>query len=139
MSRVVVWFSCGAASAVASKLAIEKYGHENVCVAYCDMTLDEDPDNVRFRADVARWLDHPVTLQRPELHRHHRDEDPTNNVPENIQILCRACHNAVHRELAKAAAASQKSSALASASSALDVCAVTAMPSYRKSRRNSSQ
>lgn len=60
--RVIAWFSCGAASAVAAKLAIEKYGHERVCVAYCDMTLDEDPDNVRFRSDVSRWLDHPITM-----------------------------------------------------------------------------
>ncbi len=34
MSRIVVWFSCGAASAVAAKLAVEKYN--NVMVVYCD-------------------------------------------------------------------------------------------------------
>jgi hypothetical protein len=39
-------------------------------------------------------------IEKEELHRHHRDSDPTNNMPENIQILCRACHNAVHREIA---------------------------------------
>jgi hypothetical protein len=32
-----------------------------------------------------------------ENHRHHRDEDPTNNAPENIQILCRKHHTEVHR------------------------------------------
>jgi ribosomal protein L32 len=26
------------------------------------------------------------------LHAHHRDEDPTNNVPENIATLCGSCH-----------------------------------------------
>ena len=48
-------------------------------------------------------------VERDELHRHHRDQDPTNNEPQNIQVLCRACHNAVHRELAKAAADSTRS------------------------------
>jgi len=54
-SRVVVWFSCGAASAVAAKLAIEKY-RERVCVVYCDTMQSEHPDNQRFFDDVQRWL-----------------------------------------------------------------------------------
>jgi len=53
--RVVVWFSCGSASAVAAKLALDKYG-DRVAVVYCDMSRDEHPDNQRFRADVERWL-----------------------------------------------------------------------------------
>lgn len=48
-------------------------------------------------------------VERDELHRHHRDQDPTNNEPHNIQVLCRACHNAVHRELALAVATSRNS------------------------------
>lgn len=54
MSRVIAWFSCGAASAVALKLAIEKYG-DMVIPVYCD-TRSEHPDNVRFMADVENWL-----------------------------------------------------------------------------------
>lgn len=54
-SRVVVWFSCGAASAVAAKLAIEKYG-THACVVYCDTMQSEHPDNARFFDDVQRWL-----------------------------------------------------------------------------------
>lgn len=54
-SRVIAWFSCGAASAVAAKLAIEKYG-ERVIVVYCDTMSTEHPDNARFFADVQRWL-----------------------------------------------------------------------------------
>ncbi|MQT39306.1 HNH endonuclease signature motif containing protein, partial [Pseudomonas helleri] len=27
------------------------------------------------------------------LHRHHKDENPTNNLPENIRILCVSCHS----------------------------------------------
>lgn len=54
-SRVVVWFSCGAASAVAAKLALEKYG-TRACVVYCDTMKSEHPDNARFFEDVQRWL-----------------------------------------------------------------------------------
>ena len=35
MRRSVVWFSCGAASAIAAKLSVKKYG--DACdVVYCD-------------------------------------------------------------------------------------------------------
>jgi len=54
-SRVVVWFSCGAASAVAAKFAIEKYGDRAVIV-HCDTRASEHPDNRRFYDDVQRWL-----------------------------------------------------------------------------------
>ena len=30
---------------------------------------------------------------------HHRDQDATNNYPENLRALCRSCHLQVHREL----------------------------------------
>lgn len=62
MSRVVVWFSCGAASACAAKLAVAKYGHENTHVVYCNTLATEHPDNVRFLADVGRWLEHPIEI-----------------------------------------------------------------------------
>lgn len=32
-----------------------------------------------------------------KLERHHKDENPMNNSPENIEILCRKCHVAHHR------------------------------------------
>jgi hypothetical protein len=54
-SRVVVWFSCGAASAVAAKLALEKY-QERACIVYCDTMKSEHPDNQRFFDDVQRWI-----------------------------------------------------------------------------------
>src|SRR6266545_4371194 len=44
--RVLVWFSCGAASAVATKLALSKYS-QRVVIAYCD-TGSEHPDSQRF-------------------------------------------------------------------------------------------
>lgn len=55
MKRVIAWFSCGAASAVAAKKAIEKYG-PGVEVCYCDTSASEHPDNPRFLAEVERWL-----------------------------------------------------------------------------------
>jgi len=61
MSRVLVWFSCGAASAYASKLAIEKYGKERVELVYCDVLNTEHPDNERFLKDVEQWLGKEVT------------------------------------------------------------------------------
>lgn len=54
-NRVVVWFSCGAASAVAAYLAIQKYGDRAVIVN-CDTLSSEHPDNLRFFYDVEVWL-----------------------------------------------------------------------------------
>jgi hypothetical protein len=49
MTRTVSWFSCGAASAVATKLA------DPDVIAYCD-TGSEDSDNARFMLDCERWF-----------------------------------------------------------------------------------
>jgi hypothetical protein len=57
--RVVSWFSCGAASAVATKKAIEKYGKENFIVACC-VVANEHPDNERFLKDCEAWFGLPV-------------------------------------------------------------------------------
>ena len=65
MSRVLVWYSDGAASAVAAKLAVEKYG-DRCEVVKCDTTNDEHPDNLRFRKDVEAWIGSPVVLIRSE-------------------------------------------------------------------------
>lgn len=61
--RVLSWFSCGAASAVAAKVALEKYG-DRVEVCYCDTLAYEHPDNRRFLQDVERWLGTPIKLLR---------------------------------------------------------------------------
>jgi hypothetical protein len=50
---IAVWFSCGAASAVAAKLTLERY--ENVRVIN-NPVVEEDADNQRFLSDVERWL-----------------------------------------------------------------------------------
>lgn len=57
---IVVWFSCGAASAVAAKETVERYGE------YCDIRIvnnpiaEEDRDNRRFLKDVEAWLGYPI-------------------------------------------------------------------------------
>jgi 3'-phosphoadenosine 5'-phosphosulfate sulfotransferase (PAPS reductase)/FAD synthetase len=55
MSRIVSWFSCGAASAVATMLS-----NPDV-VAYCD-TGAEHQDNARFMADCEKWFGQKVTI-----------------------------------------------------------------------------
>lgn len=54
--KIAVWFSSGAASAVAAKRTLDKYGD------ICDVRIvnnpiyNEDPDNLRFLQDVEKWL-----------------------------------------------------------------------------------
>lgn len=59
LPRVVVWFSCGAASAVAAKLALAKYGADRVVIAFTD-TRSEHPDSERFMRDCERWFGQPI-------------------------------------------------------------------------------
>jgi len=55
MKRVLAWFSCGDASAVAAKLAVDKFG-DRCEVLYCDTFAYEHPDNRRFFSDVEKWI-----------------------------------------------------------------------------------
>ena len=64
--RNLVWFSCGAASAVAAKLAVEKYGADDVRVIYCDTSANENADNPRFLADVEKWIGVKIESVRSE-------------------------------------------------------------------------
>jgi 3'-phosphoadenosine 5'-phosphosulfate sulfotransferase (PAPS reductase)/FAD synthetase len=61
--RTVCWFSCGAPSAVAAKIALE--ADSAAIVAYCD-TGSEHPDNERFLRDVEKWLGIKVTRLKSE-------------------------------------------------------------------------
>jgi hypothetical protein len=60
MTRVVCRFSCGAASAVATKLTLAKYPRERVVITYSNPG-SEHTDNKRFLADCVRWFNHPIT------------------------------------------------------------------------------
>jgi 3'-phosphoadenosine 5'-phosphosulfate sulfotransferase (PAPS reductase)/FAD synthetase len=59
--RILVWFSAGAASAVAAKLALRqaKLRGAEAVVAYTDPG-SEHPDNARFLTDCEAWLGVPV-------------------------------------------------------------------------------
>lgn len=63
--RVDVWYSDGAASAVAAKMAVQKYG-DRAHVIKCDTTDDEHPDNIRFRREVEEWLGVEIELIRSD-------------------------------------------------------------------------
>ena len=56
MQTIAVWFSCGAASAVAAFKTIEKYGQSHNVRIVNNPIAEEDPDNRRFLLDVEQWL-----------------------------------------------------------------------------------
>ena len=57
MTRHLVWFSAGAASAVAAKLTLAE--HPDALLAYIDPG-SEHPDNQRFITDCEEWFGAPV-------------------------------------------------------------------------------
>lgn len=62
MTRTIGWFSCGATSAVAIKMALAK---GPMTIAYCD-TGGEHPDNVRFMADCAKWYGQEIIVLKSD-------------------------------------------------------------------------
>jgi hypothetical protein len=56
METIVVWFSCGAASAVAAKKTIEKYGKTHLVRVVNNPVREEHHDNLRFMKDVEDWI-----------------------------------------------------------------------------------
>ena len=61
--KVICRFSCGAASAVATKFALEKYPD---AVIYRNDTGSEHPDNERFMRDCEQWFGREVNVLRSE-------------------------------------------------------------------------
>lgn len=55
MEKVLLWFSCGVTSAIACKLAIDKYGKANVLVYYIHIDTAH-ADNARFIKDCEDWF-----------------------------------------------------------------------------------
>lgn len=55
MGRTISWYSCGAASAIATKL------EKPDVIAYCD-TGSEDSDNHRFMLDCEKWFNQKVLI-----------------------------------------------------------------------------
>ncbi len=66
MTRVVCQFSCGAASAVATKLALARYGATHDVQIINAFLLEEHADNRRFAADCEAWFGRPITVLRDE-------------------------------------------------------------------------
>jgi len=64
MSRIICWFSCGAASAVATKMVLAdkelRAQYDEVVVAYCKIQ-EEHPDNERFLNECQDWFNYPIT------------------------------------------------------------------------------
>lgn len=62
MNRIICWFSCGAASAVATKLAIaENAGKLPLIIAYTEV-IEEHPDNKRFLKDCEQWFGQEILI-----------------------------------------------------------------------------
>lgn len=61
---IVVWFSCGAASAVALKKTLELYWRDYRIVAVNNYIKEEDEDNRRFLRDVEKWCNIKIEIAR---------------------------------------------------------------------------
>ena len=61
--RIVCRFSCGAASAVATKLMLEEFPAEQVHIINA-FVKEEHPDNRRFLRDCEIWFKHSIIILR---------------------------------------------------------------------------
>lgn len=73
MGRILCHFSCGAASAVATKLTLAKHPNSEVVIVNA-FIVEEHEDNRRFLADCERWFQHPITVLRDEKYGASTDE-----------------------------------------------------------------
>jgi hypothetical protein len=63
MSRTLIWWSTGAASAVMAQLML--WRQPDAIIVRCE-TSNEDPDNYRFEADIMRLLNRSMTLLKSD-------------------------------------------------------------------------
>ena len=82
---VIAWFSCGATSAVACKIALTMY--TDVRIVYIE-TGSGHPDNERFIQDCERWYGRRIERIRSEKYRN--VDDVLNIVYENTVIKIRS-------------------------------------------------
>lgn len=61
--RTIIWWSTGAASAIAARLLLRQV--PEAIIARCE-TNNEDEDNYRFEQDVSRWLNREITILQSE-------------------------------------------------------------------------
>ena len=62
MNTIAVWFSCGAASAVAAKKTIEKYGESHNVIVINNPVINEHKDNRRFLKDCEKWIGQKIII-----------------------------------------------------------------------------
>lgn len=67
--RVVCWFSCGDASAVATVLAMRKYAGTHDVVIARIVIPSEHPDNERFSEDCQEWFGQPIIRLQSDEYR----------------------------------------------------------------------
>jgi len=65
---IAVWFSCGAASAVAAKKTIEKYGKTHNVIIVNNPVINEHEDNLRFLKDCEDWFGQEVISATNEIY-----------------------------------------------------------------------
>lgn len=63
--KIAVWFSCGAASAVAAKKTLELYPNCDVTILNSPI-MEEDEDNRRFLSDVENWLETKIQIVKSD-------------------------------------------------------------------------
>ncbi len=68
---IVVWFSCGAASAIAAKITIDKYGKDNKVMVVNNPVLEEHPDNLRFLKDIEKWIGQEIIQAKSKEYPNH--------------------------------------------------------------------
>lgn len=53
---IAVWFSCGAPSAVAAAMTLDKYGNDYEVLIINNPVKEEGEDNIRFKNEIGKWL-----------------------------------------------------------------------------------
>ena len=68
------------------------------CGQSCGNTKDSiQADSHRWRARKVKARVQCVTCKaKTNLHVHHKDRNPANNSPENLEVLCASCHLKLH-------------------------------------------
>lgn len=68
LRRLLIWFSAGATSAVAAKLALAENQGLDTKIVYCE-TGSHDDDNLRFLRECESWIGHPIEIARNHKYR----------------------------------------------------------------------
>lgn len=66
--NIIGWFSCGVTSAIACKLALEKYGIDNVDLYYIEIDTAH-PDNERFISECEKWYGKTIKRVRSKKYK----------------------------------------------------------------------